>query len=54
MANYSNILAWKIPWTEEPSTLQSMGLLKSLTQTIKHAGTYTYIILNVSLTLPCL
>ena len=26
MANYSSILAWKIPWTEEPGGLQSMGL----------------------------
>ena len=26
MANYSNILAWKIPWTKEPDGLQSMGL----------------------------
>ena len=25
MANYSNILAWKIPWKEEPGGLQSMG-----------------------------
>ena len=25
MATYSIILAWKIPWTEEPSGLQSMG-----------------------------
>ena len=25
MATYSNILAWKIPWTEDPSRLQSMG-----------------------------
>ena len=25
MAPHSNILAWKIPWTEEPSGLQSMG-----------------------------
>ena len=25
MATYSSILAWKIPWTEEPGTLQSMG-----------------------------
>ena len=24
MANYSSILAWKIPWTEEPGWLQSM------------------------------
>ena len=25
MATYSSILAWKIPWTEEPGGLQSMG-----------------------------
>ena len=26
MANYSGILAWRIPWTEEPGRLQSTGL----------------------------
>ena len=26
MTVYSSILAWKIPWTEEPGRLQSMGL----------------------------
>ena len=26
IATHSSILAWKIPWTEEPSGLQSMGL----------------------------
>ena len=25
MATHSNILAWKIPWTEDPGRLQSMG-----------------------------
>ena len=25
MAAHSSILAWKIPWTEEPGGLQSMG-----------------------------
>ena len=25
MATHSSILAWRIPWTEEPSGLQSMG-----------------------------
>ena len=25
MATQSSILAWEIPWTEEPSRLQSMG-----------------------------
>ena len=26
MATHSSILAWKIPWMEEPDRLQSMGL----------------------------
>ena len=25
MATHSSILAWRIPWTEEPSGLQSIG-----------------------------
>ena len=25
MATYSSLVAWRIPWTEEPSGLQSMG-----------------------------
>ena len=28
MAPHSSALAWKIPWTEEPGRLQSMGLLR--------------------------
>ena len=28
MAPHSSTLAWKIPWTEEPGKLQSMGLLR--------------------------
>ena len=28
MATYSSILAWKIPWTEEPGGLLSMGSLR--------------------------
>ena len=31
MATHSSILAWKIPWTEEPGRLQSMG-----SQTVEH------------------
>jgi len=31
MATHSSILAWKIPWTEEPGRLQSMEL-----QRIRH------------------
>ena len=29
MATHSSILAWRIPWTEEPGRLQSMGLAES-------------------------
>ena len=32
MATHSSILAWEIPWTEEPGGLQSMGLQKSQIQ----------------------
>ena len=28
MATHSSTLAWKIPWMEEPSRLQSMGSLR--------------------------
>ena len=31
MATYFSILAWEIPWTEEPGRLQSMGLQNSQT-----------------------
>jgi len=31
MATYSSVLAWRIPWTEEPEGLQSMAL-----QRIRH------------------
>ena len=29
MATHSSILAWRIPWTEEPGGLQSMELQKA-------------------------
>ena len=29
MGTHSSILAWKIPWTEEPAGLQSMGQKES-------------------------
>ena len=29
MATHANILAWTIPWTEEPGRLQSTGLHKA-------------------------
>ena len=33
MATHSSILVWKIPWTEEPGWLQSMG-----SQRVRHGG----------------
>ena len=39
-ANHSSIFAWKIPWTEEPSGLQSMG-----SQRVEHdcvTNTFTF------------
>ena len=31
-ATHSRILAWRIPWTQEPGQVQSMGLQKSRTR----------------------
>ena len=39
MATHSSILAWRIPWTEEPGRLQSMGY-QSQTRQSTHT-TYT-------------
>ena len=46
MATHSRILAWKIPWTEEPCGLQSMGS-QSWTQ-LKHLSTYACRVLHGS------
>ena len=35
MATHSSTLAWKIPWTEESSRLQSMGSLSDFTFTFR-------------------
>ena len=40
MATHSNTLAWRTPWTEEPSGLQSMG-----SQRIRH-GYFLYLLSN--------
>ena len=36
MAPHSSTLAWKIPWTEEPGRLQSMG------SRVRHDFTFTF------------
>ena len=37
MAPHSSTLAWKIPWTEEPGGLRSIGLLR-----VRHDFTFTF------------
>ena len=41
-ATHSSILAWKIPWTEEPGGLQSLGSQKSQTQLSTHTHAMAY------------
>ena len=42
MATHSSILAWEIPWTEEPGGQQSMGLQESdMTEKLEHACMHT-------------
>ena len=41
MATCSTILTWKIPWSEEPGWLQSLGFLTLLRLTHTHTHTHT-------------
>ena len=43
MATHSSILAWEIPWTEEPGGLQSMGSQESdMTEQLNHTSSDTF------------
>ena len=43
MATHSTILAWRIPWTEEPGRLQSRGRKElDTTERLPHHFTYTH------------
>ena len=44
MATHSSILAWRIPWTEKPGGLQSMGL-----QRVRHDLATKHVHTTVSL-----
>ena len=46
MATHSSILAWRIPWTEEPGGLQLMGVTKESDMTQK-LNNNTYIMLCI-------
>ena len=53
MATHSSILAWRIPWTEEPGGLQSMRLQRdghdwSIKTHSTHTHTHTHCILRAS------
>ena len=37
MATHSNVLTWKVPWTERPGGLQSMG-----SQRVRHDLAHTH------------
>ena len=41
MATHSSVLAWRIPWTEEPGGLVSMGLQR-LKRFSMHTGTVAH------------
>ena len=36
MATHSSILAWRIPWTEEPDSVWSMGSQSDLTERLTY------------------
>ena len=42
MAPHSNTLAWKIPWTEEPGRLQSMGSLRVRHDKVTSLSPFTF------------
>ena len=42
IATHSSILAWKIPWTEEPGRLKSLGSAKSRTTLSDFTFTFTF------------
>ena len=45
MATHSSILAWRIPWTEEPSGLQSMGSQESdMTEATEHKTLFSSLV----------
>ena len=43
MAPHSSTLAWKIPWTEKPGRLQSMGLPRVGHDSVTSLSLFTYI-----------
>ena len=53
MAIHSSTIAWKVPWTEDPGRLQSMGSqsrtrLSDFTFTFKRLSTYSHSVMSKS------
>ena len=48
MATHSSILAWRMPWSEEPGGLQVHGVTKSQTLLSDFTFTYSYFIAKMS------
>ena len=46
MAPHSSTLAWKIPWTEEPGRLQSMGSLGVRHDRVTSLSLFTFMLLE--------
>ena len=42
MATHSSILAWRIPWAEEPRGLQSMGSQRDRTEPLMLSLSFTF------------
>ena len=51
MATHSSILAWEIPWAEEPGGLQSMGLPKSMTRGLNNNNVSVCLSIYLSITI---
>ena len=47
MATHSTIFAWKIPWTEKPGRLQSMGSQRVRHDRVTNTFTFTLSIANI-------
>ena len=48
MATHSSILAWKIPWTEEPGGLQSIGLQRVTHDWVHIHILHLYLVQNIA------
>ena len=48
MVNHSSILAWKIPWTEEPGELQSKGSQRVEHDCVTNTFPFMFLLLRIT------